>query len=407
MKISLTLGGIDFLAQCMDGGPSPVFSKITYGNGEDAGKNATQLSNPLVEVGISNCEVKGKFIELTTVLNNSSLSFKDADIAKGFRATELGVFVTDPYNEGEVILFAYGYDEPEDATYIPAVTNHAFETTEVIMVYIGDTENVSAILSSSMTFVTKDYFENHTQDKNNPHKVDKTQVGLGLVPNCTTNDQIPTFDDAEKDEELISGVDNLGRLFGKLSKIVKSFISHKDDTRNPHNLTADIIGAAKRFHEHAAKDITKGVLSVERGGTGVGTYGRLITKIGPFISSYKGNANRIKTGGNQFINLGFTPCAVIVSCATGSMSYMTGEGTRGGMALVGHNLITEKLYSDFVLESNQNKAYERCMKEWDNKYVAMQIEKNGFRVNTTGTPGWCELNNENETYYFIAFRQGE
>lgn len=407
MKISLTSGGIDYLAQCMDGGPSPVFEKIIYGNGGNAGKDATALSNPLVTVEISACEVKEKFVELTTVLNNSSLSFDNADIAKGFRATELGVYIIDPENEGESILFAYGYDEPEDATYIPAATTHAFETTEVIMVYIGDTENVSAILNSSMTFVTKDFFENHTKNKENPHEVTKTQVGLGLVPNVTTNDQTPTFEESEKEEELKSG-EKLNILFGKLAKIVKSVISHIADTKNPHKITADSIGAAEKSHKHnASTDITTGILGVLRGGTGVSSYGQLITKIGPVMGTYKGKANRLINGGNQFINLGFTPSAVIVSCATGWMSHMTGEGTRGGMALKGQNLITEKLYSDYVLQSNQDAAYKRCMKEWDSKYVAIQIEEKGFRVNTTGIAGYCELNNENETYYYIAFRQGE
>lgn len=404
--VKLTSSGIDFLAHCMSGGPSPVFEKIVYGNGDNAGKEATSLSNPLVEADISNLELKEKFVELTAVLNNSALAFDNEDIAKGFRATEIGVYITDPENAGESILFAYGYDEPADAVFIPAATKYAFETEDVIMVYIGDTENVSAILSSSMTFVTKDLFENHTKNKDNPHEVTKTQVGLGLVPNVTTNDQTPTFTESEKNEELKSG-DKLSVLFGKLAKIVKSVISHIADTKNPHKLTANSIGAAEKKHEHSAKDITSGILNVARGGTGVASYGQLITKIGPAMGTYTGNAKRLTTGGNQFVSLGFTPSAVIVSTATGFELDGAGNGTRGGMALKNHNLITERLYTDYVNEANQNAAYKRCMKEWDEKYVAIQIEEGGFRVNTTGIAGYCELNNAGEVYYYIAFRQGE
>ncbi len=398
MKINLTSGGIDFLAQCMDGGPSPVFEKITYGNGENAGKEATQLSNPLVDVEISACEVKDKFIELTTVMDNSSLLLEDAGITNGFRATELGVFITDPKNEGEPILFAYGYDELEDATYIPTATAYPFETTDVIMVYIGDTENVSAILNESMTFVTKDYFENHTNDKENPHEVTKNQVGLGFVPNVTTNDQLPTFTVAEKEEKLESGKDTMSVLMGKLAKIVETVIAHISNKKNPHELTAGDINAASKKHNHKASDMTSGILSVERGGTGVSSYGHLITKIGPYIGSYKGNTSRLGLiAGKQFIKLGFTPSAVLIISSKGQMTD-SDVGTRGGLVLNGKNLLSPKV-------SSAN--YEKYMKEWNDTYVAAMIVSDGFYVNTTGIAGYAETNNEDEYYYYIAYRQGE
>lgn len=41
------------------------------------------------------------------------------------------------------------------------------------------------------------------------------------------------------------------------------------NSENPHGITPDIINAAKAEHCHSANDITSGILSVERGGTGV------------------------------------------------------------------------------------------------------------------------------------------
>lgn len=47
----------------------------------------------------------------------------------------------------------------------------------------------------------------------------KADIGLGNVPNVTTNDQTPTFERAETRENILSG-EKLSVLFGKLSKII-------------------------------------------------------------------------------------------------------------------------------------------------------------------------------------------
>lgn len=405
MKIHLTKAGKEHLAQCLAVPERKTnFVKIAYGNGENAGEEATQLSNQVVEMPLTDIKkINDEFVEITSVLNNAD----PEKVPNNFRATELGVFIEDPENENETILFGYGYEPPEEAVFIKAVTDHAFTTTEKVMVYVGENENVTAIINDDGTAELTQALTDHVKNKDNPHNVTKTQVGLGLVPNVTTNDQTPTFEEAEKDEELKSG-DKLSIQFGKLTKIVKTVISHISDKKNPHSITADAIGAAEKKHQHSAKDITTGILGVERGGTGVSSYEKLITKTGPVMGTYKGNANSVNfVGGNQFINLGFTPSAVIVGSSVGFELDGAGNGTRGGLALKNHNLITERIYTDYVIEANETAAYNRCTKEWDDKYVAMQIEENGFRVNTTGIDGYCEMNNKNREYYYIAFRQGE
>lgn len=45
----------------------------------------------------------------------------------------------------------------------------------------------------------------HTVDKSNPHGVTKSQVGLGNVPNVATNDQTPTFTQAAALENITTG----------------------------------------------------------------------------------------------------------------------------------------------------------------------------------------------------------
>lgn len=65
----------------------------------------------------------------------------------------------------------------------------------------------------------------HTGNKSNPHVVTKSQVGLGNVPNVSTNDQTPTYTDATSVAKLKSG-EKLSVAFGKIAKAVSTLISH-------------------------------------------------------------------------------------------------------------------------------------------------------------------------------------
>lgn len=57
----------------------------------------------------------------------------------------------------------------------------------------------------------------HINDKLNPHNVTKEQIGLDKVPNVETNNQTPTFDQADTRENIVSG-EKLSIIFGKLSR---------------------------------------------------------------------------------------------------------------------------------------------------------------------------------------------
>jgi hypothetical protein len=66
--------------------------------------------------------------------------------------------------------------------------------------------------------------------------VTKSDVGLGNVPNVSTNDQTPTYTEASTLTALSSG-EKLSIAFGKLTKAVSSLISHINNTNNPHSVT--------------------------------------------------------------------------------------------------------------------------------------------------------------------------
>lgn len=80
-----------------------------------------------------------------------------------------------------------------------------------------------------------------TVTADNPHGLSKADIGLGNVPDVTTNNQTPTYEVASDNAELTSG-ETLSTAFGKIAKIVRSFISHITNTSNPHSVTKAQVG---------------------------------------------------------------------------------------------------------------------------------------------------------------------
>ena len=81
----------------------------------------------------------------------------------------------------------------------------------------------------------------HTGNTSNPHSVTKAQVGLGNVPNVSTNDQTPTFTAATTLATLTSG-EKLSVSLGKTAKAITDLSSHLSNTSNPHGVTKSQLG---------------------------------------------------------------------------------------------------------------------------------------------------------------------
>ena len=75
----------------------------------------------------------------------------------------------------------------------------------------------------------------------NPHALSPADIGLGNVPDVSTNDQAPTYEVAEENTELSSG-ETLSAALGKLARAVKSLIGHLADRTNPHGVTKAQVG---------------------------------------------------------------------------------------------------------------------------------------------------------------------
>ena len=99
--------------------------------------------------------------------------------------------------------------------------------------YTGNEDTFNAQMAAMPTHIT---------DTNNPHSVTKNQVGLGNVPNVSTNDQTPTYVQASALSELTSG-ERMETAFGKIKKAISDLISHVRSKQNPHAVTAAQVGA--------------------------------------------------------------------------------------------------------------------------------------------------------------------
>lgn len=81
----------------------------------------------------------------------------------------------------------------------------------------------------------------HIAETDNPHVVTKEQVGLGNVPNVTTDDQTPTITEASSLSTFAEG-DTLKDIVGKTNKAIDSLGYHIHNYDNPHQVTKSQVG---------------------------------------------------------------------------------------------------------------------------------------------------------------------
>lgn len=112
-----------------------------------------------------------------------------------------------------------------------------------------DKANASRNAAYKYTDLVGGNLDLHKSDNSNPHKVTAAQVGLGNVPNKSTNNLEPTYAEADVLAPLTSG-EKLSIAFGKIAKAIADFISHLGNKENPHAVSVSQIGAAPSVHNH-------------------------------------------------------------------------------------------------------------------------------------------------------------
>ena len=104
--------------------------------------------------------------------------------------------------------------------------------------------------------------------------VTKSDVGLGDVPNVSTNDQTPTYTEASSLTALSSG-EKLSIAFGKLAKAVSSLISHIANVSNPHSVTKAQVGLGNVENTgDSTTPVANGTTKFTTGGAWENTYPR-------------------------------------------------------------------------------------------------------------------------------------
>lgn len=103
---------------------------------------------------------------------------------------------------------------------------------------------------------TNAYLEEQLAKKYSPdNKPSKSDVGLGNVPNVSTNDQTPTYTQETVINRLSSG-EKLSVALGKIATAIAYLIDHLANKNNPHGVTAAQVGASPTGHKHSKSEIT-------------------------------------------------------------------------------------------------------------------------------------------------------
>ena len=202
--LDLTDKGIELLVRHLNG-HTLQFTCIKMGDGEqpeNQGRGLTDLVSSKQRLDIARSKVQ----EDNTMLLGGNLYGRDVE--EGFYWKEIGIFARLTTGEDqEEYMLAYN-NCGDTASFIPSGGAVTEQLIDVILA-VGDLENITVEISQSLLFVTQDSLneslnalekkvttslsetsktltENlnkHINNKDNPHTVTKTQVGLGNVGN--------------------------------------------------------------------------------------------------------------------------------------------------------------------------------------------------------------------------------
>lgn len=155
----VTNAGRDIIARII-AGLNITFSRIAIGDSYDYYTenfvNKTSLNNEVKSLSISNMQISSSnVVELTA-------EFGKNDIEDAFWYREIGIYIIDPDDETNEILFAYG-NRNDAAEYItPHIQNYAVLKNIKCFVSVGASANVNILISTTQSanivdFVTADW----------------------------------------------------------------------------------------------------------------------------------------------------------------------------------------------------------------------------------------------------------
>ncbi len=225
---------------------NPTFTGIPKAPTASAGTNTTQLATTAFTQNAvanhntsasSHVDIRDLIEELTSRLN----ALADSDDTTLDQLSEIVAYI----KNNKTLIDGITTSKVNVSDIIDSLTSTA--TNKPLSAKQGKVLNdlITTLTSTVGTKADESDLTSHTNNKNNPHGVTKSQVGLGNVPNVVTNNQTPTFTETTTLAKLTSG-EKLSVAFGKISKAITDLISHIRDT-------AKHITSAERTNWNAAK----------------------------------------------------------------------------------------------------------------------------------------------------------
>ena len=258
-RIVTTEAGLALLENAAYIGGSIQFTALKVGSGAYDGTEElsamTALKNVRQTFGVDSVSKRNSDIIVRAVINNNG-------VTEGYAMTEIGLFASDP-DTGAELLYAVIVAEEGNEDYFPPYADAPTSITLEMNIGITESEEAVSFTAAPMegAYVSAESFNEHKENKSNPHGVTKEQLGLGNVPNVTTNDQTPTYTAATANTALSSG-EKLSVAFGKIAKAISSLISHLADSTTHVTSSERTTWNAKAnsSHNQAASTITAGTL---------------------------------------------------------------------------------------------------------------------------------------------------
>lgn len=206
MDYILTNNGAVLLTQ-VAAGQTLLFTRAESGSGYSASPAMLQsVIDKKQDLFLDEVAYEDKQTTVKTVLSNMQLE-------EAYQLRQVGVYGKLEGDEADTLLIIGQQYVGEK---IQAYTDGIIQIEYNIGMKVAGTGNVT-ISGVGTGYVTKGQYQAHLNDHNNPHKVTAGHVGLDNVPNVSTNDQTPTFEEAKERENIISG-EKLSVVFGKVKK---------------------------------------------------------------------------------------------------------------------------------------------------------------------------------------------
>ena len=236
----LTNGGIDLLADLMNGSGGLEFRYLAVGAGSysETEKNvgAIRVMNGLKDerkrVPFAFIEKrKDGFVGLKANVTNEGLQ-------DGYKMTEAGIYAGKKGVEGEVLYCVSIVDNPD---YMPDFSYGLYNVIFKMIISIGDVSQATIEYTQDTYALAEDLQSevNRAIKMENIIRTEKVSVDGGDASETITN-----FEEADTLENLKSGKKQSENL-GLLAKAVSSLIEHLADIDNPHKTDKDQIGLGK------------------------------------------------------------------------------------------------------------------------------------------------------------------